>query len=374
MATLTLINVSKTYLRAEPGASAVREVSFEVAEGEFVALAGPAHAGKSTLLRIIAGLDAATGGEIHIASRPVGATPPKERNVALVFGEGALYPQMSVRDNIAFGLKLRNYAPAEISRRVNDAASVLAVESLLDSKPAALSMMQQLSVEIARAIARQPQVLLFDEPLAALAPEQRVEARTELKRLQPRFNAAAVFATRDAADAFALGDRIVAISDGVVQQIGSPAAIYETPANLFAAKFFGRPGMNLIRGTLKQERDSVVFREADDGTIEVRLMGSAAAAARNFGSNVVTLGVRPEDLQVTQLGTSSGGAASFRAIVDVVEAAGAERIFHLDTGAHRIVSRSQLRVGDGELGRRVQVALDPEKIHLFNPESGSCIV
>src|SRR5205085_2967290 len=271
MANVTLSHVYKNY-PSEKGRNilAVEDVSLEVADREFLVLVGPSGCGKSTTLRMIAGLEESSRGDIFSGDRRVNHLAPKDRDIAMVFQNYALYPHMSVYDNMAFGLKLRKYPKAEIKKRVMDAAGILGIEELLERKPKALSGGQRQRVAVGRAIVRQPKVFLFDEPLSNLDAKMRVQMRTESAKLHQRLQATMIYVTHDQVEAMTMGDRIVVMNDGKVQQNDTPLKLYYEPANLFVAGFLGSPPMNIIRGTLKLERDAVVFREAEGGTIEAR--------------------------------------------------------------------------------------------------------
>src|SRR5213595_3481867 len=271
MAKVSLKNVFKIY-KGDKGkdVTAVEDFNLEIEDREFVVFVGPSGCGKSTTLRMIAGLEEISKGDIQIGERRVNDVAPKDRDIAMVFQNYALYPHMSVFDNLAFGLTLRKYPKAEIKKRVIDAASILGIEELLDRKPKALSGGQRQRVAVGRAIVRQPKVFLFDEPLSNLDAKLRVQMRTEISKLHSRLQATMIYVTHDQVEAMTMGDRIVVMKDGLVQQIDDPISLYDHPKNKFVAGFIGSPPMNIIRGTLKLERDTVVFREADGGTIEAK--------------------------------------------------------------------------------------------------------
>ena len=376
MAKVSVKNVSKVYPAGKGGdITAVSDVSLEIADREFLVLAGPSGCGKSTMLRIIAGLEEISAGEIFIGDRRVNDVPPKDRDIAMVFQNYALYPHMSVYDNMAFGLKLRKFAKAEIKKRVEDAADILSIKELLDRKPKALSGGQRRRVAVGRAIVRQPKVFLFDEPLSDLDAKMRVQMRTEITKLHQRLQATMIYVTHDQAEAMTMGDRIVVMDRGIVQQNDPPRTLYNEPANLFVAGFLGSPPMNLVHGMLKQERDTIVFRESGEGTIEARWPSGDRPAAAEFTGKPVVLGIRPEDLQVVAVNKAERGAAtSFPAIVDVVEPTGAETILHLQTGAHPLVCRSHGALEHREAGRRMHFTMNLEKAHLFDPGSTKRIV
>jgi len=375
MAKVIVKNVYKIY----PGdkgrdITAVKDVTLEIEDREFVVLVGPSGCGKSTTLRMIAGLEEISKGDIYIGDRRVNDVPPKDRDIAMVFQNYALYPHMSVYDNLAFGLKLRKYPKPEIKKRVIDAAGILGIEELLDRKPKALSGGQRQRVAVGRAIVRQPKVFLFDEPLSNLDAKMRVQMRTEITKLHQRLQATMIYVTHDQIEAMTMGDRIVVMNDGVVQQIDTPLALYNQPVNLFVAGFLGSPPMNFINGTLKLERESLVFSEIQGGTIQMRLAGQERPDAREFVGKSMLFGIRPEDIELAQFSGRDGSTGSFSAIVDNVEPMGAETNLYLQTGAHTVVCRSQRALDHREAGHRLQFEMNLKKAHLFDPESGRRVV
>jgi multiple sugar transport system ATP-binding protein len=371
MAKVTVKNVSKIF-PGEKGrdVAAVSDVSLEIEDREFIVLVGPSGCGKSTTLRMIAGLEEISRGDIYIDDRRVNDVPPKDRDIAMVFQNYALYPHMSVYDNLAFGLKLRKYPKTEIKKRVSDAAAILGIEELLERKPKALSGGQRQRVAVGRAIVRQPKVFLFDEPLSNLDAKMRVQMRTEITKLHQRLQATMIYVTHDQIEAMTMGDRIVVMNNGVVQQTDSPLALYNQPANLFVAGFLGSPPMNFVNGTLQQERDALVFSEITGGTIEVRLSIQERPGAREFIGKPILFGIRPEDIELAQFTKSDGATWSFPAIVDIVEPMGAETNLYLQTGAHTMVCRSQRALDHREAGHRLQFEMNLKKAHLFDPTSG----
>ncbi len=371
MAKVTLQNLSNSSPDRKAGAvAAVNDVNVDIGDGEFAVVVGPARSGKSSLIRMIAGLEEIARGEILIGERRVNDVPPKDRDVAMVFRDYALYPRMSVYENMAFGLKLRKFAKAEIDKRVRDAAGILGIGPLLDCKPDALSAEQRLRVAIGRAMVRQPKVFLFEEPLANLDLPTQEKMRAEIAKLHQRLEATVIFTTQDSAEAMSLADRLIVLRDGILQQNDAPSAVYAAPANLFVAGFIGRPAMNLIHGTLKLERDALLFREIEGGTIEARLPVSDGAEAVKFAGKPVVLGIRPEDLVLAQASPSSKTSGpTFPAVLEVVEPNGAQTNLYLQTGAHTLVCRSPGAIDRGEAGRRMRFAIDPTKAHLFDPVS-----
>jgi multiple sugar transport system ATP-binding protein len=374
MAKVSVKNVSKIYPGDKGGdVIAVKDVSLEIADREFVVLVGPSGCGKSTILRMIAGLEEISKGDIYIGDKRVNDVAPKDRDIAMVFQNYALYPHMSVYDNLAFGLKLRKFPKTEIKKRVVDAAGILGIESLLERKPKALSGGQRQRVAVGRAIVRQPKVFLFDEPLSNLDAKMRVQMRTEITRLHQRLQATMIYVTHDQIEAMTMGDRIVVMNEGVVHQTDAPLALYNEPVNLFVAGFLGSPPMNFVSGRLKQDKDKIRFCEIEGGTIEVAFPAADRPAAHEFVGKEVILGIRPEDIEVATFTRKEGKAAGvgFPAIVDIVEPMGAETNLHLQTGAHTLICRSQSAFDHREAGRRLQFEMNLTKAHLFDPASTS---
>jgi len=372
MASVSVKNVSKFYPGEKGGHIAVlRDVSLEIVDREFVVILGPSGCGKSTILRMIAGLEEISVGDIYIGEERVNDVAPKDRDIATVFQDGALYPHLSVYDNLAFGLKLRKFGKTEIKQRVSDVAGILGIESLLDRKPKALARSQRQRVAIARAVVRQAKVFLFDEPLSNLDDKARVQMRTEITKLHQRLQATMVYVTHHQVEAMAMADRIVIMNEGAVQQIGAPLVLYHEPANLFVAGFIGNPPINFISGSLKEDGDKMRFGECEGGSIDLAFPAAERLAAREFIGKEVILGIRPEDLEVSQFGRKEGRAAEkgFPAIVDAVELMGAETNLYLQTGAHALVCRSRQAFDHRDAGRRLRFEMNLAKGHLFDPVS-----
>jgi multiple sugar transport system ATP-binding protein len=367
MAKVTLKNVYKTY-PGERGkeVTAVEDFNLEITDREFVVFVGPSGCGKSTTLRMIAGLEEISKGEVLIDGNKVNDIPPKDRDIAMVFQNYALYPHMSVYDNMAFGLELRKYPKAEIRKRVLEAAGILGIEQFLNRRPKALSGGQRQRVAVGRAIVRQPKVFLFDEPLSNLDAKMRVQMRTEITKLHQRLQATMIYVTHDQIEAMTMGTRIVVMKDGVIQQVDSPLRIYNEPANLFVAGFLGSPPMNLLSGKLEAANGAVLFKEARGGAIEVRLDGRSSATA--YVDKDVILGFRPESCDVVPAGASPvGNDNCFQVRVDIVEPMGPETYFHLHTGAHSVVSRSPASAQQSDVGRQLTFQIRADAAHLFDP-------
>jgi multiple sugar transport system ATP-binding protein len=353
VAQVQLENVRKAY---ENGFVAVHDASFTIADGEFVVLVGPSGCGKSTTLRMIAGLEEITSGTLRIGDRVVNDVPPKERDIAMVFQNYALYPHLDVFENMAFGLRLRRYPAAEIDSRVREAARLLDLEDVLDRKPRALSGGQRQRVALGRAIVRKPQVFLFDEPLSNLDARLRVQTRTEISRLHRRLGATSIYVTHDQTEAMTMGDRIVVMRDGLVQQVARPLELYERPANRFVGGFIGSPAMNFMEGAARG-RDGARWFEAEGG---VRLPLPADVA-----EGTVTLGVRPEGLRVARERAEN----VVEMTVELVEPMGNEIFVHARNGAHVLVARMPPQAVPAP-GEPILLSVDMPRAHLFDADSG----
>jgi multiple sugar transport system ATP-binding protein len=342
---------------------AVKDVNLEIRDREFVVLVGPSGCGKTTTLRMVAGLEEVTSGEISIDGRVVNDLPPMDRDIAMVFQNYALYPHMSVYDNMAFGLKMRKFARAEIEKRVRQAADILGIHALLERRPRQLSGGQRQRVALGRAIVRHPRVFLFDEPLSNLDAKLRVQMRVELKRLHERLETTAIYVTHDQVEAMTLGDRVVVMKDGVVQQVGQPLELYAKPANRFVAGFIGSPAMNFADVTIASG-GGTLWAEAQGLRIRAPERISAYAGQR------VTLGIRPEALRLAN-GTDPADYA-FESTVEVVEPLGNEILLDVRAGTHLLVARvdpaTRVKVRDA-----VRLALDPERLHFFDAKTETAI-
>jgi multiple sugar transport system ATP-binding protein len=361
MAQVVLEDVTKIY----PGnVKAVDRVSLEIRDQEFVVLVGPSGCGKSTTLRMVAGLEEISGGTIRIGERVVNDVAPKDRDIAMVFQNYALYPHMSVYKNMAFGLKLRGEPRAEIDRKVHEAAKLLGIESLLDRKPKALSGGQRQRVAVGRAIVRTPAAFLFDEPLSNLDAKLRVEMRAELKRLHRRLATTTIYVTHDQEEAMTLGDRVVVMKDGIVQQAAAPLTIYDYPANRFVAGFVGTPPMNFLSGRVMAENGHLYFCE---GTARLRLPKRLHRCLAGREGAPMTLGVRPEGLSDQPEGRFAGEENSLAATVQVTEFLGDKMdVFAQTPDNDRLVCRVDARrpLKDGV---RVPLYVNMDQVHLFEP-------
>ncbi len=364
MARIRLENIRKVYDR---NVTAVQDLTFEVEEGEFVVLVGPSGCGKSTVLRMIAGLESITQGSLYIDHRMVNGVPARDRDVAMVFQNYVLYPHMSVFDNMAFGLKLRGYGKEEMSRRVREAAELLGIETILNRKPEQLSGGQRQRVALGRAIVRKPRMFLFDEPLSNLDAGLRGKMRAEISRLHSRLGTTMIYVTHDQVEAMTMGDRIVVLDKGRIQQIDTPLALYRRPANRFVAGFIGNPAMNFIEGRIVEEGGGPAF-EAEGESLLIPLREPDHAAVGACVGQVVTLGIRPEDIQTSSSSSDTLPAhAAYEAdfLLDVVEPMGHEALLCARVGKQDIRARIASRTLP-EAGRSVRLVLDLRKLYFFD--------
>ncbi|MEZ0239683.1 MAG: ABC transporter ATP-binding protein [Chloroflexota bacterium] len=353
MATVTFDHVNKVY----GDFHAVHDLNLEIGDGEFMVLVGPSGCGKTTSLRMIAGLEEITDGELRIGDRVVNDVPPKDRDIAMVFQSYALYPHMTVRDNLAFGLKLRKVPKPEIERRVKEAAETIQLQNLLDRKPKELSGGQRQRVALGRAIVREPAVFLMDEPLSNLDAKLRVQTRAEIARLHQRLKTTVVYVTHDQVEAMTMGSRIAVMSEGLLQQVGTPQTLYDTPINRFVAGFIGSPSMNFVDVTV--DGDRLVGPSDWSIPIPPQHRGSSSSGRK------LVVGFRPEHLEVGQAGSDSGG---FQARADVVEYLGNEELLHVSAAGQDIVAivGSEHRVRPGDI---VDLVIPLSKVHLFDSET-----
>ena len=346
---------------------AVKDMNLTVHDREFLVLVGPSGCGKTSTLRMVAGLEEITAGEVHIGGRLVNHLPPKDRDIAMVFQNYALYPHMTVYDNMAFGLKMRKFSRAEIQQRVQEAAEILGMQELLQRKPRQLSGGHRQRVAVGRAIVRHPQVFLFDEPLSNLDAKLRVQMRVELKKLHQRLQATAIYVTHDQVEAMTLGDRVVVMKDGLIQQVGDPLEVYSAPANKFVAGFIGSPAMNFLDCTVTGAGGDLAL-EAPGLCLSVPKERARSLAA--YINRQVTLGIRPEDIKEVSEGGPPG--ASIEAVVEVKEPLGSEVLLDMRVGPNPVVARVQpsttIRVGE-----QIRLSVDRAKLHLFDPHTERAI-
>ncbi|MEX1296544.1 MAG: sn-glycerol-3-phosphate ABC transporter ATP-binding protein UgpC [Candidatus Limnocylindrales bacterium] len=357
MATVTFDGVWKKFGEVV----AVNDLNLEINDGEFMVLVGPSGCGKTTSLRMIAGLEEISEGTLSIGDRVVNHVAPKDRDIAMVFQSYALYPHMTVRDNMAFGLKLRKTPKDEIERRVNEAAAMLSCENLLDRKPRELSGGQRQRVALGRAIVREPAVFLMDEPLSNLDAKLRVQTRAEIARLHQRLGTTTVYVTHDQVEAMTMGQRIAVMSEARLQQVGSPQELYDHPMNRFVAGFIGSPSMNFLEVDVTRSGDSAQLK--GDG-IDIPLPDRYHAGFQAFNGSKLIVGVRPEHLDVT----TEGPSGKLEGNADVVEYLGNEELIHFTVGGHDIVALigSEHRV---QPGNDLTLHVPLEKVHLFDPET-----
>ncbi len=370
MATVVISNLEKSYAETKgPGVKVVHGINLEIRDREFMVLVGPSGCGKSTTLRMIAGLEEITGGTIAIDGVVVNNVLPKDRDIAMVFQNYALYPHMSVYENMAFGLKLRKFPKAEIDARVREASAMLGLDPYLDRKPKALSGGQRQRVAVGRAIVRKPKVFLFDEPLSNLDAKMRVSTRTEISKLHARLGATMIYVTHDQVEAMTMGDRICVMKDGRIMQVDAPLDLYNRPENMFVAGFIGSPPMNFFKGRLQRSATPglLEFVETNSAGAPVRITLDAALSAKGAGhvDREVVFGIRPEDVQDTLGLERPDPAHTIEVKVEVSEPMGAETFLYLGTGATSFIAR--VRPTDRfEVGQAVKVTLKIGAAHLFD--------
>ena len=357
------VQLNHVYKRYTGDVVAVQDFDLDINDKEFLVMVGPSGCGKSTTLRMIAGLEDISDGELRIGDRVVNDVAPKDRDIAMVFQNYALYPHMNVHQNMAFGLKLRKIPKQEIDKRVRDAAKILDIEHLLERKPKALSGGQRQRVALGRAIVREPQVFLMDEPLSNLDAKLRVQMRTEISKLHQRLQTTVIYVTHDQTEAMTMGDRIVVMKDGVIQQVATPQEIYNHPVNVFVAGFIGAPAMNFLHGKLQEEGGKLVFLA---NSVKITVPEGRHAALRDAGviGKEVILGIRPENLHDEQMYMETYPESIVSTRVEVTELMGAEMYLYLDCGGQsitaRVDTRSHIKHGD-----TVKLALDMNKFHIF---------
>jgi len=361
------VQLKHVYKRYTGDVVAVKDFHLDIEDKEFLVMVGPSGCGKSTTLRMIAGLEDISDGELWIGDRVVNDVHPKDRDIAMVFQNYALYPHMNIYENMAFGLKLRKMDKKEIDTRVRDAAKILDIEHLLDRKPKALSGGQRQRVALGRAIVRDPQVFLMDEPLSNLDAKLRVQMRAEIAKLHQRLQTTVIYVTHDQTEAMTMGDRIVVMKDGIIQQVGTPQEIYNHPNNMFVASFIGSPAMNFIRGSLSEEGSSIFFRSSG---VNIKLPEGRYPTLREAGvvGKSVVLGIRPENIHDEPVVIDTFPDSTFQAKIEVVENLGAESYVYLDLAGQSLVARVAARSEVRPL-QDISLALDINKLHVFNAET-----
>ena len=362
MAQVNLKDVTKIY---DGDVLAVEQADFQIPDESFTVLVGPSGCGKSTILRMIAGLEEITEGDIYIDDERINDIPPKDRDIAMVFQNYALYPHMTVYKNMAFGLKLRKYPKAEIEQRVKEAAEILSISHLLNRKPKHLSGGERQRVAVGRAIVRHPKVFLFDEPLSNLDAKLRVQMRMEISRLHDRLNATIVYVTHDQVEAMTMGDQIVVLNEGKIQQIADPGTLYHKPANQFVGGFIGTPPMNFIETHIVNNSGASGLQFESFG---VELNNHLQSALHTLSGDAVTLGIRPEDIHIGENAKNSVDTQ-----VELVEPLGNHALLYLRTGENNFVAQSDL-VDMPQHNTPLTVNFNMDKAHLFHPETGESLM
>jgi multiple sugar transport system ATP-binding protein len=366
MAQVSLRNVSKVY----PGnILAVDNVNLGIENKEFLVLVGPSGCGKSTILRMIAGLEEATKGQLYIGDKMVNGVPPKDRNIAMVFQNYALYPHMTVYENMAFALKLRRYTRTEITQRVKDAAEILGITKHLNKRPKALSGGERQRVAVGRAIVRKPIVFLFDEPLSNLDAKLRGQMRIEINKLHIRLQTTMVYVTHDQVEAMTMGTRIAVMKDGVINQIADPITLYDKPVNKFVAGFIGSPPMNFMNGLVVKKENKLFFNE---GNFMIRIADEMHDKLKSYCDKEITLGIRSEHVYDKLFVQYASPESTISAICEVVEPMGAEVYLYLNTGKHTFIAR----VGGHNkpvVNQEMDIVFDMAKAHFFDPKTEKAI-
>jgi len=366
MASVTYKNVVKKF----GDMTAVDNISFNVEDKEFLVLVGPSGCGKTTALRLLAGLEDVTSGEVVIGDRVVNDIAPKDRDIAMVFQSYALYPHLSVYENMAFGLKLKKTPKEEINRRVNQAAEVLGITELLQRKPRQLSGGQRQRVAVGRAIVREPKVFLFDEPLSNLDAKLRVQMRAEINKLHQRLQTTFIYVTHDQVEAMTMGDRIAVMNEGLIQQVDRPLNLYNHPANLFVAGFIGSPAMNFVDAELKFENGSVYV---DAGSFRLAVPADRAEKVRQLGERDVVFGIRPEDIYDRALSlVEAHESNTVETMVDVIEPMGSSVVLYLTVGDHSLVASVDADTQAKDL-EPLTAVFDMDKAHLFDKETEAAL-
>jgi len=367
MAQVSLRNITKTF---DGGVQAIKGVSLGIENKEFCVLVGPSGCGKSTTLRIVAGLEDPTSGDVFIGDKHVNNVPPKDRNIAMVFQNYALYPHMTVYDNMAFGLKLRKYPASEIQMRVKEAATILELDKYLHRKPRELSGGQRQRVAVGRAIVRKPLAFLFDEPLSNLDAKLRNQMRTEIHRLHLRLQTTMIYVTHDQIEAMTLGQRIVVMNDGVIQQMDDPTTVYDKPANKFVAGFIGTPPMNFMKGRIIKKDSKFYF---DEGRIRVKLVEEMFHKIVNYVDKEVIFGIRSEDIYDKLFVSEAPPENVVTLSCEVVEPMGSEVFLHLSTGKHAVIAK----VGGHDkpqINQDMDLVFDMNKVHFFDKDTEKTII
>ena len=369
MAKVSLRNIVKEY-PGNDNVQAVKNFNLEIEDKEFIILVGPSGCGKSTTLRMIAGLEEITSGELIIDDKLCNEVEPKDRDIAMVFQNYALYPHMTVYKNIAFGLQLRKMPKDEIDKRVHEAAKILEIEHLLERKPKALSGGQRQRVALGRAMVRNPKVFLLDEPLSNLDAKLRNSMRTEITKLHKKLGTTFIYVTHDQTEAMTMGDRIVVMKDGVIQQTDTPQNLYNYPTNLFVAGFIGAPQMNFTDGVLVEKDGKLVIDVEGNYTVEVPAEKAENSNLRDYIGKTVVFGVRPEDIKISDLENYAG--ATTKANVDLTELMGSETYVYLDCFGKKLICRAAPDLYIKE-DTEIEIGFNTKKLHIFDKETKSAI-
>jgi multiple sugar transport system ATP-binding protein len=367
MADVKLEKISKAYTKHD---FAVEDVSLDIPDKEFVVLVGPSGCGKSTTLRMIAGLENITQGDIYVGDTLVNNIPAKDRDIAMVFQNYALYPHLNVYNNMAFALKLRSYSKTDIDKRVKDAAKILSIEHLLKRKPRELSGGERQRVAVGRAIVRKPEVFLFDEPLSNLDAKMRVQMRTEINKLHLKIKTTMIYVTHDQVEAMTLGDRVAVMHKGKVQQFDTPLNVYEKPVNKFVAGFIGSPPMNFIEGEVTSREGELYFNE---GKFSLKVSSKMHDKMVQYKNKKVILGVRPENIYDKLFASHATPTNTVRAICDVVETMGSHNYLYLSAGNNSVIASVE---GSNKPvpGSNLEIVFDMERVHFFDPQTEKSIV
>jgi len=367
MAQVSLRNITKIF---QGNVVAVRDVNLGVDNREFVVLVGPSGCGKSTTLRMIAGLESITEGEIWIGNTMVNDIPPKDRNIAMVFQNYALYPHMTAYENLSFALRLRKFPKSEIDTRVKEAAEILGIKNLLNRRPRELSGGQRQRVAVGRAIVRKPMVFLFDEPLSNLDAKMRVQMRTELNKLHIKLQSTMIYVTHDQTEAMTMGNRIVVMKDGLIQQVADPITLYDKPINKFVAGFIGSPPMNFVNGKIIKKDSDFFFRE--DG-FSVKIVENMHEKISMYEGKDVVFGIRPEDIYDKLFVSDSSPDNTVKAVVEIVEPMGSEVFLYITVGKSSLIAKVGAH-DKPEVNQDMDLVFDMSNIHFFNKDTEATIV
>ena len=367
MAKVSLKNIYKLYNET---ITAVKDVNLEIKDKEFAVLVGPSGCGKSTTLRMVAGLEVPSKGDVYVGERLVNNVPPKDRNIAMVFQNYALYPHMNVYANMAFALKLRSYSKSDIDKRVKEAAEILGISHLLSRKPREISGGERQRVAVGRAIVRKPDVFLFDEPLSNLDAKMRVQMRTELNKLHRKIQTTMVYVTHDQTEAMTLGDRIAVMKDGEVMQFDEPLKVYDNPLNKFVAGFIGSPPMNFMEGKLIKKDGGVYF---DEGSFRVKIIEEMHDKLSAYIDKEIIFGIRPENIYDKLFASDATPENTLSVLCDVLETMGSENYLYLSTSKHTMIAIVDAS-NKPSMGSMVEIVFDMEKVHFFDPSTEKTVV